>query len=655
MKQAIIIDDVELNLDVDTVISVTKRIANIGSLERQSSFTNKLSIPNTSTNREAAGMAQGNDSSTKKYSRQIGQVTSNGNAVMSQAEMLFESVGDRLSLLINADNSVFFDLVSKTKLRSIDMTELDHVWNMQNEFDSKANTWTDGYIYGICDTGNQSRTINNLQCQGVPPSVFAKYLFNTIGNYFGYTFIGSWWSHPMFDDLVISIVEARTGARIISDVSLIVTKTANQSFGSANNVWNRVKNFNAPAADLWDVWNFHSDSAYEIKFPGKYTFTARFETDVTVNLPGDPLSIAEAKFRIKCVRVVDGVATLLGEDVLVHTGTGAFDGTVTIDIEITDQIVSTQNSQIFVSMDAYQREGATGLPSDPYYRTLIEVDYVRFSVENVVAPLTHYNRPISIQDSLPDWTCGTLIKEICNIAGVLPIVDEYDKTIRLMMLNEISDNKTIARQWQDKIDLTRKPEFTFKADGYGRKMNFSYKGEIRYAYNLLVDNEQLPEEVNYINSAFLYSNSINILGKNFFCSRFVIWDNEKGLIKWDKNCYINMIQRRVTGVTYTSYFEPNLNAVGGTAFPFLEFSTQANYKLTWTALYQYFYEKLMSGIVDGILQVDMDFRLTENDINFFDFSIPIYLNNPSGLYYVQSIKDFTSSEESASVELIRIG
>jgi hypothetical protein len=43
------------------------------------------------------------------------------------------------------------------------------------------------------------------------------------------------------------------------------------------------------------------------------------------------------------------------------------------------------------------------------------------------------------------------------------------------------------------------------------------------------------------------------------------------------------------------------------------------------------------------------------ELQDFDFSIPIYLENPSGYYYVQEIKDFTSSSESTSVELLRIG
>jgi MFS superfamily sulfate permease-like transporter len=72
-------------------------------------------------------------------------------------------------------------------------------------------------------------------------------------------------------------------------------------------------------------------------------------------------------------------------------------------------------------------------------------------------------------------------------------------------------------------------------------------------------------------------------------------------------------------------------------------------------LFESFYQSLIQGVTNNILKIELDFRLTEFDIQDFDFSIPIYLENPSGFYYVQEIKDFTSSKESTSVELLRIG
>jgi hypothetical protein len=653
--QSIIINFNALDLDSNTVISTTKRVANIGKLERQSSFTNKLNLPTTANNLLATGLTQGDDDSPLKYSRQIGQVISNGISVLPNAEIMTERVGNRIDILINAGNSIFFDLVSKLKLRELDMPELDHVWNMQNEYDSRVNTWEDGYIYGILDTGNQSRQFNELQCQGIVPQVFAKYVFKKIAENFGYTMYGSWWEEEFFNQVICTIAEPRTGDRLQEQVVITAEKTSNQTFGTNYNTYIRIGAYDTISSDVWNVFNVNSPNAYEVKFPGKYTFSARFETNVTKGLPGDPLSIVEARVRLRCYQILNGAVTVLSESQLISTSTGAFDGTLTIDVELQDELFESQDSDVYCFVEAYQREGATGAPSDPYYRTILEIDYCRFNVDSVVAPTTHYNRPINIQESLPDWTCGKFINEICNLAGVIPLVDEYDKKIRLFMINELDQNKISPYLWQDKLDLTNEPEYTFKIDGYARSMNFYWAQDERFGYTLSVDNEQLQERADYIKSSFNYMTSSIILGKNWTVGKISLWDSQKSTLKLDKKSYIGLIRQRNTNVVYTSYNESDI--VGGTQdYSFVFFNAQSGspYSLNWVYLYNTYYKTVMSGIINNMLQVDLDVRLNEFDVNDFDFSRPVWLENPSGYYFLQSIQDFTTSKESTRVQLIRI-
>ena len=654
-NQSIIINFNPLDLDETTVISTTKRVANIGKLERQSSFTNKLNLPTTANNLKSTGLTQGDDDSDLKYSRQIGQVVSNGINILPNAEIMTERVGDRIDILINAGNSIFFDLVSKLKLRELDMPELDHVWNMQNEYDSRVHTWTDGYIYGILDAGNQSRQFNELQCQGIPPQVFAKYIFKKIADNFGYTMEGAWWYEPFFDQVICTIAEPRTGDRLQTQVVVTATKTTNQTFGTNNNTFIRIGAYDTISTDVWGVFNVNSPNAYEVKFPGKYTFEARFESDVAKVFPGDPLNIVEARVRLKCYQILNGVITVLGESQVITTSTGAFDDTLTIDIELQDELFESQDSNVYCFVEAYQREGATGTPADPYYRTALTIDFCRFNVLSVVAPTTHYNRPINIQESLPDWTCGKFINEICNLGGVIPLVDEYDKKIRLFMIKELNDNKITPYAWQDKLDLSAKPQYTFKIDGYARAMNFYWTQDERFGYTLEVDNEQLDERVDYIKSSFLYMTSSIILGKSWNVGKIPLWDFDKATLKLDKKSYIGLIRQRNTSVTYTSYQEADI--VGGTQdYSFVFFSVQSGspYSLNWTYLYKTYYEIIMDGIINNMVQIEADFRLNEFDVNDFDFSRPVWLENPSGYYFLQSMQDFTTSKESTRVQLIRI-
>jgi hypothetical protein len=406
---------------------------------------------------------------------------------------------------------------------------------------------------------------------------------------------------------------------------------------------------------VWSVFNVNSPNAYEVKFPGKYTFEARFEADVAKVFPSDPLNIVEARVRLRCYQILNGVITVLGESQVITTSTGAFDDTLTIDIELQDDLFERQDSNVYCFVEAFQREGATGTPSDPYYRTALTIDFCRFAVLSVVAPTTHYNRPINIQESLPDWTCGKFINEICNLAGVIPLVDEYDKKIRLFMIKELDSNKIFPYLWQEKLDLTNEPEYTFKVEGYARLMNFYWAQDERFGYTLSVDNEQLPERIDYIKSSFLYMTTSIILGKTWTVGKIPLWDFDKNILKFDKKPYIGLIRQRSTDVIYTSFSEADIN--GGTQdYSFVFFTAQSGspYSLNWTYLFDTYYNTVMLGITNNMLQVDFDLRLNEFDVNDFDFSRPIWLENPSGYFFLQSIQDFTTSKQSTRVQLIRI-
>lgn len=655
MKQAIKIGADALDLDEGVEFSVTKRVANIGTLERQSSFINKLDVPATANNLRLVGLVQGSDESQLKYTRQIGSVVSNGIEVMSQAEIMAQQVDNRISLLINGDNSLFVDNVSKTKLRDIDLSELDHVWNKANVFGSRLNTWEDGLMYAIHDSGNQSRQNNVLQCQGIVPQVFAKYLFDKIAAHFGYTFEGAFWNHPMFDKIVCFIVEARTGQRIQNQVKVTADKTTNQTYTGIFNYYTPVTNWDSVTTDTWSVWNVNRAWAYEIKFPGTYTFKASFTSLVAKGIPANSDNIVRAKYRLICFKVSGGSTTILSEQFVQTTSLGGYDNEITIDVKLEDYIVNSQNSGVYVQLQVYQEQSPIESPGIPFYNTKITITNASLWVDFIDADNSHYNRPISIQDSLPDWTCGNFIKQVCNLAGVVPIVNEYDKKIRLMMLKELNDNKVNSYKWQAKMDTSNPIQYSFKFDGLAKVMRFVYKEDDRFNYSLNVSNEQLSEQVDYIKSDFMYSAPVFIMGQSFESVTFNLWDKEKGLIKWDKIPRIALLR---TEDTHPSYSSPNEVGSSDPTNPsqWAYFRKSDNtYGLDWETLFTEFFQTILNGMTDGTLRIETKFRLDEFDVAEFDWSRPIYLNNPSGYYFAQQIKDFTSSSESTPVEMVRIG
>ena len=659
MNQIIKIGETPLDLDSGTVISTTKRVANIGTLERQSSFTNKLNLPATENNLAAIGMVQGNDNSTKKYIKQLGSVMTNGIEIMNAAQFTFESLSERLEVLINSDNAIFYDAINKLNLRELDLSALDHKWTKTEIVNSIGNTFANGYIYAILNTGNQSVFNNSVQCEGLIPSVFVKYLFNKIGEYFGYTFTGSFWNNADFEKLFIPVTNCNVGGRNIYELQLQAIKTSDQILGGVYNTYTRVTPYDSILDPYYsafvDKWGCWSTNKYVILIPGQYFFNIDFESFITQGFPADTYNLVEARVRARCVQYIDGITTILSEKEVIQSIEGQFDGNIKLNVAFDQFLTQTETPEVYVYLEIYQRLDNTP-PPPLYYNTQLTLQYAKITVVSIVnAPVSHYNRLYNIQESLPAWTCGKLFKEVCNLAGVIPIVNESTKEIRLMMINELRENQLIAKNWQSKIDLTNDISYNFKLSGYAQKMYFQYLPNTFYGYSINVANESLPKEISYIKSEFNYSFYSRILAKSFNTILIQIWNPEISRIEFDDKPRILFLFTQDSEVIYTA---PNeANTIESINVPFAGFHEQdfLDFNLEWQFLYETFYQSLIQGITNNILKIELDFRLTEFDIQDFDFSIPIYLENPSGLYYVQEIKDFTSSSESTSVELLRIG
>ena len=668
MNQVIKIGETALDLDSGTVISTTKRVANIGTLERQSSFTNKLNLPATANNLAAIGMVQGSDNSTKKYSKQLGTVAANGIEIMNAAQFSFESLSDRLEVLINSDNAVFFDAIKKTNLREIDLTDLDHLWTKAEVINSIGNTFADGYIYALHDSGYQSQFNGSLNCYGIVPSVFVKYLFQKIGENFGYTFTGNVFNESYFESLLIPAVNCYVGARNIEELKCnFITNTpvllpnTGLSF-EFYNFFDVVENSTGgPFVDKWNV-NF-AGSGYYIQIPGTYKIVLTYNTNVSPVTVGDSVGAA---FKIKAVQTLNNETTVIGEQTITTAFSGTFAGELVLNVNFDAFVETTLNPNATGSETTIISIYLEYLSVDfGLTHTNLNVIDLSLNIEEITnAPVSHYNRLFNIQANLPNWTCGKFIKEISNLFGIIPVVNEFTKEINLITLNEIAENKPIAKEWQSKIDLSNDINYTFKIEGYGQRNNFQYLPDEIFGYSIDIENESLPKEINYVKSEFHYSNFSNILRKTFNTVFLDNYNQETDLnsdytysnmLSFNGNPRICFLFTQNTQLIYSSFGESNV--IENTNIPFLGFESQSifTFNLEWQYLYERFYQSLFNGITNNILKIELSFRLTEFDIQDFDFSIPIYLENPSGFYYVQEIKDFTSSSESTSVELLRIG
>lgn len=644
----LIVNDIELELPSDAVVAITKRVADIGNFNnRTSSFTNKFSVDLTNTNRNALGLPQMNTTSRTVYEDVSGKLLVYGVEVVSNVRIKIESVGERIELALKVDNGNLFDTLKRTKLRSISLRDYDHRWNQASIVAAKDNVWTDCYTYPLMQTGNQSTLVQSVQCKGLLPCVYVKFMLKTIAEQFGYTMTGDGYSEAMLSRLVMIAANLNNDALIQADYQ--VTSGNNRVLWDGTSLSAvTIQGVNGVAVETmgtvgrWDsineaqgyTWAGNPIGGYELMLPGTYTIEISYEYTI-YNVTPSYLA------GIMVFRRTSGQNTIvyLNQQGVAGTYSGTETFTVTQNT-ISDDLLN-EPSYLYIA-------GFSAIPGNA------TIDYdITFTVTSVVLDKTYYNRPLTLSPTLPDWDCGKFFKEVANFIGAAYQVDEFAKTINMFTLNELDSNKPFHVDWSNKLTVDALPTFVFALDGFGKSTAFQYKSTSQYRYLLNIANEQLPDDAVYSESDFIPMDQQDALLQSGI-AYFDIWDDNAtpyDRIALDGKNRIGLI-RTTTGTTYTSPNQSNVSPSGNDNV--LYFDDPNNYSLDWSRLYLDYYDSILSLMTPNMQQVTADFLLTTLDVQQFDFSVPVYLEQYGANFYVNEISEFTTPNDVTRCTLVKI-
>jgi hypothetical protein len=653
----LVVNDVDLDLFPSTTVALSRRVADIGNFNsRNSSFTNKFSVPLTALNRAALGLLQMNTTSRTVYEDVSGKLITEGIEIITNVRVKIVSVTDVAELELKVDNGNLFDLMKKTKLRSLDLRDYDHRWNQASIVAAKDNVWTDCYTYPLFQNSNQSTLFQNVDCKGLIAFVYAKFLMQQIAERFGYTLAGDGYTDLMMNQLYLPIVATNNDQLILADYN-VVTNTVTRTgweIDSANGVLINgaesancaIETLTAFSTDRWSILNTNQGliwagspvSGYDLLLPATYRFKITY--DFTLY---DPVGSSYYGGVLLFVKDSLAINTVL---LVRETAAGNYTGEEFVTLTYNDINENFTNSAAYV----YAAGFSGNFLDDPLIGR-IKIDY-SFSVElvSVAAEKTFYNRPITLSPNLPDWDCGKLFKEIANFTGSSFQVDEYTRVISMFRQKKVAENKLFPFDWSNKLTINTPPQFTFTLDGFGKVTRFSYKDFDLYSYELNISNEQLPDDQNYIESAFVPCEQRDALLLNGIAF-FDVWNEEENRIGLDGKVRI-ALNRTTTGTTYNS---PNQSAVTPSGNDNVAYFVDPdNYSLDWADLYVEYYAPLLDGLTPDILVMDAQFLLNALDIQTLDFSKPVHLLQYGAYYFINEVKEFTTPNETTSVTLVRI-
>ena len=640
----VIVNDYELELFSDTVVALSKKCATIGNLQnRFSSFTNKFNIPLTRSNRLALGITQFQDNSGTPYDSLSGKIVSGGIEIASNVAVIIESVSDTISLSIRAGNGSVFDKFNSSFLSDIDTSDIDQYWNGANEIASLTNDWTDGIIFPISQTGNQSTIFNTIQPKGLIPFVFCKSLFARIASMFGYTWTGATYTNDQFEKLLIAISSLNISQRF-ADTLKTVASVSPIAY-TINLVTNRRQFLNlVPVYDPWnliqsttivDITGFsYTIDTYKFPLPGFYLF--EFDYDVTVNVGIGSASIA--------IQTLSGIFISYDLPIILPvTSPQNFTGTLSIETTLEDiydnNPINTSPANARVSFQVVGLDGS-----------IFDLNSGEFRVQEIAAPETHFHRPLSIADHLPEWTIGKFVKEVGNIFGAIYDVDEYTKEIEITRLDEIAANKNFAIDWSDKLDLSKEILVTFKASGIGQTTTLQWSEFLLYSYNLSVANDQLPDNTTYIKSEADYSVSAILGLQTIPVMSFDVWDFDNGRIDMDDAARFGMLGSNAGSVIIGNPFTGTV-----TPFPYAYFDySGSEHSLDWGVLFSRYFDSLLIPMTDKVQRVSCFVRLNDIDIQKFKFKYPIFIQHFNRYFYVDEISEYTGKNQSTKIVLMGI-
>lgn len=218
---------------------------------------------------------------------------------------------------------------------------------------------------------------------------------------------------------------------------------------------------------------------------------------------------------------------------------------------------------------------------------------------------------LTLANNLGFANAEELFKAFVQLFGLTIQVDGNNKIVKAYTFNHIINNKSKAKDWTEKMDMSVRPEVRFVFNEYAKKNYITFKEWNDYtdkaAFN--ISNETLEKEKELF--------SINV----------------------ESSKYIDMIP-------YYNRNEEGFHDLGASHF------LQEGYNVTAEEVVRGYYTPF-ANVLNKALVIQASFLLTAIDIAEFDVFTPIYLKQYGRYFYVNKI-DSWQSGSTCKVELVRL-
>lgn len=622
--------------------------------KRKSARSYSFTIPRTVNNAEVLEISEELNNLTKlPYKKITARLLDNGiDLGIKYAELT--GVKDGYEVSLYGTNINFFELIKNKSLTELDLSAYNHTYDFATITGSRSNT--SGYIYPIINYGSDASIMGNISREVswgyLLPAMFLDTVLNQICVDAGYAL-----DNKMLDDSVYT-----DNPIIIPSIDLKKVNKYNAVFNFDNDcisvidrfsVTSDVNMLNVTSINTYDA-NYWSLPYVSLYLPSYYVYGKGlyFEDNIT------------CKYKLTLI-IENANSVNVSVDILASDGTTYIDNT-----QIINTVVVSPGTNTYILEGQFDEN----YPFFNNVRTILFLPTSNPSVtikggstieiyESDTVQELYLNATVIAAHTLPDIKQSDLLKDYCQMFGILPQVDEDAKTVTLQRFNAVVDNINSFIDWSDKLDLTEQPEIKFLDDNYGQNNTFSWDvdGDERQPDgtngSIVVNNENLENEKELVKLNFASTFSDFML-LNIPIPRIGIFENLT--YKADKKPRMLILYRKAPNdFSDTSDFVyngiPSLTLTGSDLIPLCRFiEKEFTYNLGFANSLLTYYNAIQS-ILTNFKGITCSIRLAASDINKLDFFKPVYIKYFNSYFHINMIRGYKiGSDESTQVELVKL-